>query len=206
MTSSPPRHVTPSHYGRPRAPPPLVYQMHSPHSGDSSHHRGFPGGFSPIRPTTMHLYSPRESHPSESDSLYASFSPPRPVETRSRATPHAIQPSRSDQSYSPVVDRSIFRPKQNCVIVARGPSHDASSVTYVSKGSSPRPAPFASSRETPTPASRNATASFPMKLHEILSSPEYKDCITWLPHGRAWRVLKPKIFEEEVLPKFFRSR
>lgn len=34
--------------------------------------------------------------------------------------------------------------------------------------------------------------SFPMKLHKILSNPENAEFITWLPHGRSWRVLKPK--------------
>jgi hypothetical protein len=34
--------------------------------------------------------------------------------------------------------------------------------------------------------------SFPMKLHKILSDPENSEYITWLPHGRSWRVLKPK--------------
>ncbi len=46
---------------------------------------------------------------------------------------------------------------------------------------------------------------FPVKLHYILSNAKYQDCIAWLPHGRAWRVLKPKAFERRVIPKFFRS-
>jgi hypothetical protein len=46
---------------------------------------------------------------------------------------------------------------------------------------------------------------FPVKLHRILSKPEYKEYIAWLPHGRAWRILTPKAFEDVVIPKFFRS-
>ncbi len=45
---------------------------------------------------------------------------------------------------------------------------------------------------------------FPVKLHRILSSNEYSDVISWLPHGRSWRVLKPKAFEEKVIPLYFR--
>lgn len=45
---------------------------------------------------------------------------------------------------------------------------------------------------------------FPVKLHKILSNSEYSDYISWLPHGRSWRVLKPKAFEEKVIPLFFR--
>jgi hypothetical protein len=46
---------------------------------------------------------------------------------------------------------------------------------------------------------------FPVKLHYMLSNPKYKGCIAWLPHGRAWRIVKPKAFEKLVIPKFFRS-
>lgn len=47
-------------------------------------------------------------------------------------------------------------------------------------------------------------ANFPMKLHEILSREEFSSIIAWAPHGRSWRVLKPKTFESKVLPQFFR--
>jgi HSF-type DNA-binding len=51
----------------------------------------------------------------------------------------------------------------------------------------------------------SGVSSFPMKLHRILSDAEYRDYVAWLPHGRAWRILKQKTFEKEVIPKFFRS-
>lgn len=57
-------------------------------------------------------------------------------------------------------------------------------------------------------ASGYGTASkeppFPVKLHKMLGSPEFRDIIAWLPHGRAWRVLQPKALEEKVIPLFFR--
>lgn len=53
-------------------------------------------------------------------------------------------------------------------------------------------------RRGPSPSS-----TFPAKLHEILSCPEYSHIITWMPHGRAWRVLNPKDFVEVVMPKKF---
>jgi hypothetical protein len=46
--------------------------------------------------------------------------------------------------------------------------------------------------------------AFPVKLHRILSNAEFRDVITWLPHGRSWRVIKPKAFEERVIPLYFR--
>ena len=47
--------------------------------------------------------------------------------------------------------------------------------------------------------------SFPVKLYEILMDKRHSEYITWLPHGRAWRILKQKSFEKEVIPKHFRS-
>jgi hypothetical protein len=46
--------------------------------------------------------------------------------------------------------------------------------------------------------------TFPVKLHLILSNPEHADIIAWLPHGRSWRILQQKAFEDRVLPLYFR--
>jgi len=46
--------------------------------------------------------------------------------------------------------------------------------------------------------------SFPQKLHEILSKPEYSHACSWLPHGRAWIVHNTRDFEQDVLPRYFR--
>eukprot|EP00980_Cylindrotheca_fusiformis_P013884 scaffold3598_cov115-Cylindrotheca_fusiformis.AAC.20 len=45
--------------------------------------------------------------------------------------------------------------------------------------------------------------NFPAKMMAILSRPELSDIITWLDHGRAWKVLKPREFEMKVLPTYF---
>lgn len=45
--------------------------------------------------------------------------------------------------------------------------------------------------------------NFPAKMMAILSRPEYSDIVCWLDHGRAWKVLKSRQFEAEVIPKFF---
>jgi HSF-type DNA-binding len=44
---------------------------------------------------------------------------------------------------------------------------------------------------------------FPVKLYVILAQKEFHDIITWLPHGRSWKVLKPSVFESMVMPLFF---
>jgi hypothetical protein len=43
----------------------------------------------------------------------------------------------------------------------------------------------------------------PIKLDALLRDPELSQIIAWLPHGRAWRILKPKLFVKEVLTKYF---
>jgi HSF-type DNA-binding len=44
---------------------------------------------------------------------------------------------------------------------------------------------------------------FPVKLYAILAQKEFGDIITWMPHGRSWKVLKPNLFETLVMPLFF---
>jgi hypothetical protein len=69
-------------------------------------------------------------------------------------------------------------------------------------GDSPSPSP-------PPPASRGSVESsirvqkFPVKLYAILAQKEFHDIITWMPHGRSWKVLKPNLFESLVMPLFF---
>ena len=60
----------------------------------------------------------------------------------------------------------------------------------------------------PTPSSRSSESSirvqkFPVKLYAILAQKEFHDIICWMPHGRSWKVLKPTMFENLVMPLFF---
>lgn len=47
--------------------------------------------------------------------------------------------------------------------------------------------------------------AFPDKLHEMLAQESSDDpasaIVSWLPHGRAFIVRKPKEFTTEVMPK-----
>lgn len=45
--------------------------------------------------------------------------------------------------------------------------------------------------------------SFPAKLHAILARPDLSDIVAWMPHGRSWRVLKPREFEIRVISTYF---
>ena len=65
-------------------------------------------------------------------------------------------------------------------------------------GGGPAPAPSRNSSETSIRVQK-----FPVKLYAILAQKEFHDIITWMPHGRSWKVLKPNIFESMVMPLFF---
>lgn len=45
--------------------------------------------------------------------------------------------------------------------------------------------------------------NFPAKMHSILSRADLADVVAWNPHGRSWRVLKPREFEVKVIPTYF---
>jgi hypothetical protein len=46
----------------------------------------------------------------------------------------------------------------------------------------------------------------PLKLYAILSNPEYEHIISWLPHGRAWKIHDMDLFQTQILPSHFDSR
>eukprot|EP00577_Skeletonema_sp_RCC1716_P012055 CAMPEP_0113405458 /NCGR_PEP_ID=MMETSP0013_2-20120614/18963_1 /TAXON_ID=2843 ORGANISM="Skeletonema costatum, Strain 1716" /NCGR_SAMPLE_ID=MMETSP0013_2 /ASSEMBLY_ACC=CAM_ASM_000158 /LENGTH=409 /DNA_ID=CAMNT_0000291187 /DNA_START=20 /DNA_END=1249 /DNA_ORIENTATION=- /assembly_acc=CAM_ASM_000158 len=50
---------------------------------------------------------------------------------------------------------------------------------------------------------KKSDRNFPARLHAILSDEQYSNIISWMPHGRAWKVLNKTLFVEEVIPKFF---
>lgn len=70
-------------------------------------------------------------------------------------------------------------------------------------------AELAAENPPPTQASRGNSESsirvqkFPVKLYAILAQKEFQDIISWMPHGRSWKVLKPSLFESMVMPLFF---
>jgi hypothetical protein len=45
--------------------------------------------------------------------------------------------------------------------------------------------------------------SFPAKLHAILSHWDIEDIVSWMPHGRAWRIHDPERFQRLIMPHFF---
>ena len=48
--------------------------------------------------------------------------------------------------------------------------------------------------------------TFSEKIHDILAQPGYEKLVTWMPHGRAFKVLVPSLFESQVCPRYFGHR
>lgn len=41
------------------------------------------------------------------------------------------------------------------------------------------------------------------EMHAILTNPDLAGVVAWAPHGRSWRILRPRDFEIRILPKYF---
>mmetsp|Transcript_2068 Transcript_2068/g.3945 ORF Transcript_2068/g.3945 Transcript_2068/m.3945 type:complete len:708 (+) Transcript_2068:165-2288(+) len=52
---------------------------------------------------------------------------------------------------------------------------------------------------------RGRQPTFPAKLHEIVSNPEYRHIIGWMPHGRSWIIVNKDLLIKYVLPTHFTS-
>jgi len=89
-------------------------------------------------------------------------------------------------------------------------SVDAAYSGYNDKGAAFVYRDFSQALESPSLAGKHEIGSytksntFPAKLFDILSRPEFSDMIRWCSHGRSWRVLKPRALESAVLPSYFR--
>mmetsp|Transcript_24093 Transcript_24093/g.35695 ORF Transcript_24093/g.35695 Transcript_24093/m.35695 type:complete len:316 (-) Transcript_24093:248-1195(-) len=55
------------------------------------------------------------------------------------------------------------------------------------------------------PNSTNSREIFPQRLMQILDDSELTDVISWLPHGRSFVIIRPDVFAEKVLPRYFPS-
>ena len=44
---------------------------------------------------------------------------------------------------------------------------------------------------------------FAQKVHHILSESSYETIVSWMPHGRAFKVHHPAVFEKQVCPLYF---
>jgi len=46
---------------------------------------------------------------------------------------------------------------------------------------------------------------FPEKPMDVLDRGDMDDVLSWMPHGRAFIVKQPKVFDADVLPRFFKQ-
>jgi hypothetical protein len=56
-----------------------------------------------------------------------------------------------------------------------------------------------------TNVSSSSKEIFPQRLMQVLADTSLGDVISWLPHGRSFVIIRPDVFSERVLPKYFPS-
>ena len=61
-----------------------------------------------------------------------------------------------------------------------------------------------SSMTSSLPISETGRVTFPIKLHRILCDESNAAVISWLEHGKAWKVHNPERFEAEIIPSNFK--
>jgi len=57
--------------------------------------------------------------------------------------------------------------------------------------------------ESPTRRSKVTEINFPMKLYDMLSNPDNQHAISWMPHGRSWKVRQKDVFMRTICPQYF---
>jgi hypothetical protein len=57
--------------------------------------------------------------------------------------------------------------------------------------------------DDPRTTQGQTTQRLPTKLNAILSNPDIQHIVSWLPHGRSWKVHDSQRFMEEVMPHYF---
>ena len=50
------------------------------------------------------------------------------------------------------------------------------------------------------------SATFPQKLHELISDENHKDIVIWVNGGAAFKIINVDRFEHEIVPKYFRRK
>lgn len=53
---------------------------------------------------------------------------------------------------------------------------------------------------------QNRRLPLPLKLYSILANPEHEHILSWMPHGRAWKIHDMDKFQTHILPSYFDSR
>jgi len=53
------------------------------------------------------------------------------------------------------------------------------------------------------PARKKAPTNFPSKLHHILSTHAFSHIVSWMPHGRAWKIHNKELLVHQVISKYF---
>ena len=99
---------------------------------------------------------------------------------------------------------SVHGAKVSC---SDGPHHEDPSSTVSAPSALDHLSVDSMSREPAVPLvlpKKRKAKSFPQTLISVISNPEYDHIISWLPSGEAFGIHNRKVFESEILPKYFR--
>ena len=107
------------------------------------------------------------------------------------------------KSKATVIDHTYYDWSRHHISELMGAEDSVDTEDSYGSGPSPKKKKYDSNRKT-----------FPMILHEVLSNPAYRHIISWMPHGRSWKVHdKEKLtsvvckehFGHESFESFYRS-
>lgn len=124
-----------------------------------------------------------------------------PTESNLLTAPRIVPPrnsslkSKSSQSSERLPSGRLRPPPQKHVY------HDYASVPDPTSNTEP------ASNSPPRKKTGGVSQPFPEKLMALLDqeTSDHPDVISWLPHGRAFLVRKPKVFTSEIMPNYFRQ-
>eukprot|EP00521_Asterionellopsis_glacialis_P007842 CAMPEP_0195287814 /NCGR_PEP_ID=MMETSP0707-20130614/4722_1 /TAXON_ID=33640 /ORGANISM="Asterionellopsis glacialis, Strain CCMP134" /LENGTH=670 /DNA_ID=CAMNT_0040347605 /DNA_START=324 /DNA_END=2336 /DNA_ORIENTATION=+ len=118
---------------------------------------------------------------------------------------------RSDEEMTEKIDRRITSASTSHASTALG--HVSQAVQPNDPSSGVAAAPVKSGNDSDefeipqrfTKNGRKRAVSFPLKLMKALSCKEHSGIIAWLPDGKKFKIIRPRAFKQEVLPRYFKE-
>ncbi|KAL9182724.1 hypothetical protein ACHAXT_004003 [Thalassiosira profunda] len=153
------------------------------------------------RPSTdAPLPAPEESKTTDAPPA-ADDGPPSPAKKKARSNAPVV-------AHKPKTARpSTDAPLQELSVPIKGEDDVSSVESEPKKKHRPPPQPIQPPAGLPgmdAEAARTWSETiFPMKLYDILCTPQFSNAVAWMPHGRSWRVLDKDLFVREICPRYF---
>lgn len=120
------------------------------------------------------------------------------------------EPQEDNASVQPVVAKNAISSSSGISSLQSSSEPDASASASddAAQGGSSESSYIDYSREPRTEGNEIAPAhrrpNFPESLYAILSNDTMSTIITWMPHGRSFKILNSALFSSQVLPRYYR--